>query len=156
MPKTRSTVRPLRASTVIAVGCLTLGMFAKGLAYNCQLSHDLGVTESTLSRWRRGNAMSTDHAVKLARHLGVTLDWLVTGRLYTGEVVDAPPRHVADIIAKYAGLPDDAKRVVLKLSRLLGKRGRGRSWTQSGHLRPICLRQSAAKRLHRTTVSRNA
>lgn len=59
---------------------LSAAMLAKGKSFNCQLCHDLGVTESTLSRWRSGKIMSVSKAVELCEHLDITLDWLVFGR----------------------------------------------------------------------------
>lgn len=43
------------------------------------IAEELGVTESSLSRWCNGHEISLVHAVALARCLDVSLDWLITG-----------------------------------------------------------------------------
>jgi transcriptional regulator with XRE-family HTH domain len=44
------------------------------------LALEIGVDESALSRWRHGQQISLENAVRLATHLDVSLDWLLTGR----------------------------------------------------------------------------
>ena len=63
---------------------LTAAMVSNGMLYNCQLCYDLGVSESTLSRWRSGRPLSLEHAVALCRRLEITLDYLFTGSTLDG------------------------------------------------------------------------
>jgi transcriptional regulator with XRE-family HTH domain len=44
------------------------------------LALDLGVDQSTISRWTKDGGMSLDHAVALCSQLGISLDWLIFGR----------------------------------------------------------------------------
>jgi transcriptional regulator with XRE-family HTH domain len=44
------------------------------------LADDLGVNQSTISRWTSHGGMSLDHATALCRRLDISLDWLVFGR----------------------------------------------------------------------------
>lgn len=44
------------------------------------LALDLGVNQSTISRWTKDGGMSLDHATALCRHLDISLDWLIFGR----------------------------------------------------------------------------
>lgn len=55
-------------------------MRKRGMEFNCQLSHTLGVAESTLSRWRAGRPISLEHAVALCSALDISLDYLLLGR----------------------------------------------------------------------------
>jgi len=44
------------------------------------MAAEMGVSQAALSKWRQGHAMSVDHASRLCAILGVSLDWLLTGR----------------------------------------------------------------------------
>lgn len=44
------------------------------------MAAEMGVSPAALSKWRQGHAMSVDHASRLCAILGVSLDWLLTGR----------------------------------------------------------------------------
>lgn len=44
------------------------------------LSVDLGVSESTISRWRQGTQISSDNVIKLCRALDISADWLLLSR----------------------------------------------------------------------------
>ena len=60
---------------------ITQAMEARAILYNCQLCYDIGVSESTLSRWRAGRPLSLSHAVDLCASLGISLHFLLTGEL---------------------------------------------------------------------------
>lgn len=92
---------------------LSAAMLAKGKSFNCQLCHDLGVTESTLSRWRSGKIMSVSKAVELCEQLDITLDWLVFGRSESrGERVASAGQGWLDL---YALLSTEEQHLVLRL-----------------------------------------
>jgi transcriptional regulator with XRE-family HTH domain len=44
------------------------------------LAAQLGVNESTISRWQRNQGLSVEHAARLCDALDISLDWLVLGR----------------------------------------------------------------------------
>lgn len=52
----------------------------RGVRKLYSLALDLGVDQSTISRWTKDGGMSLDHAAALCSHLGVSLDWLIFGR----------------------------------------------------------------------------
>ena len=56
-------------------------MAIRKFRYNCQLCYDLGVTESSLSRWRSGNPISTANAIKLCILLDISIEWLIFGEI---------------------------------------------------------------------------
>lgn len=58
---------------------ISAAMKRRGMKYNCQLCYAIGVSESTLSRWRMGRPLSLKHAVALSYNLGISLDHLLTG-----------------------------------------------------------------------------
>ncbi|MFL6858273.1 MAG: helix-turn-helix domain-containing protein [Allosphingosinicella sp.] len=66
------------------------------------LALDLGVDQSTISRWTTGGAMSLDHAAALCDRLNLSLDWLVFGRggmdpRGRGEIIEA----IADLLDSF-------------------------------------------------------
>ncbi len=58
---------------------LDLALRARRIGKMYALAVALGVDGSALSRWRRGRPISVDSLVRLAHHLGVSIDWLLTG-----------------------------------------------------------------------------
>ena len=44
------------------------------------LALEIGVNESALTRWKKGDAISTANAVRLCQVLDISLDWLLLGR----------------------------------------------------------------------------
>lgn len=44
------------------------------------LAIELGVNESAISRWRKGQPITMDNAINLCRALDVSADWLILGR----------------------------------------------------------------------------
>jgi transcriptional regulator with XRE-family HTH domain len=98
---------------------LSAAMSARGLMYNCQLCYDLGVTESSLSRWRSGGPMSVSMAVNLARLLGVSVDWLITGRAGSDGARRAAGQEQNEVTALFSAVSPDDRQLVLKLSSAL-------------------------------------
>jgi transcriptional regulator with XRE-family HTH domain len=93
-------------------------MLSSGLMYNCQLCYDLGVTESSLSRWRSGGPMSVAMAVELAEKLGVSLEWLVKGG-GGGDEADHAARDRDEVTNLFAALRPADRQLVLALNRAL-------------------------------------
>lgn len=58
-------------------------MLKRDLQYNCQLCYDLGVSESSLSRWRSGHPLTTLNAINLCLYLNISIEWLLFGRTNT-------------------------------------------------------------------------
>ncbi len=44
------------------------------------LAYELGVAESTVSRWKQSGPISTKNAIQLCDALDVSMDWLLAGR----------------------------------------------------------------------------
>lgn len=106
---------------------LSAAMRARGIHYNCQLCYDVGVKESTLSRWRSGAPMSIANAISIADYLGVSLDWLLMGRIAALETSRTSDRSFADLVDAIATLPTFDQRLVLSLSRALVGQQRGQA-----------------------------
>lgn len=45
------------------------------------LAHDLGVSQSAISRWRSGGNISLENLTRLCDRLHVSADWVLLGRL---------------------------------------------------------------------------
>ena len=91
-------------------------MAATGKLYNCQLAYDLGVTESSLSRWRSGAPMSVSMAMGLAKQLGVSIDWLVTGREGPDEEIETGD-DLAEVTNLFSVLAPADRQLVVELNR---------------------------------------
>ncbi len=59
---------------------LRIAMKARGVYKQYSLAVDLGVDQSTLSRWSKGGSLTLQHALKLSEALDVSLDWILLGR----------------------------------------------------------------------------
>lgn len=59
---------------------LNVAIKTRGVTKMMSLAADLGVDESAISRWRRGGAMTLQHAAMVCRLLDVSMDWLILGR----------------------------------------------------------------------------
>jgi len=55
-------------------------MSLRGHVKAAGLAHELGVTESTISRWKNGQPITVQNAIALSQALSVTLDWLLQGK----------------------------------------------------------------------------
>lgn len=92
---------------------ITLAMSAKGMSYNCHLSYDLGVTEATLSRWRKGAIMSIENAINLAEKLDISLDWLLLGcEPSSGDGSYQANTEIGQMLTEYNLLSDEDKELV--------------------------------------------
>lgn len=98
---------------------LSAAMTARGLKHNCQICYDLGVTESSLSRWRSGGPLSISMAVNLARLLGVSVDWLVTGSEAVSDLQNCMGREHQEIVMLFSALSPSDRELLLKLSEAL-------------------------------------
>ena len=59
---------------------LRRALAARGVRKQMSLAAQLGVNESTISRWQRNQGLSVEHAARLCEALDISLDWLVLGR----------------------------------------------------------------------------
>lgn len=100
---------------------LSAAMFLDGRTYNCQLSYELGVTESSLSRWRSGGPMSVSMAIAIAQKLGVSIDWLILGKTNGMEEVDYDLSDFQEIATLFTTLSPVDKALVLNLGAELTK-----------------------------------
>lgn len=70
------------------------------------LALEIGVDESAISRWRSGHTISLANAVRLAVHLDISLDWLLTGRGHLNSHLppqeDGPRCALADCMGRHA------------------------------------------------------
>ncbi|HEY1926292.1 MAG TPA: helix-turn-helix domain-containing protein [Caulobacteraceae bacterium] len=101
---------------------LSAAMFRDGRVYNCQLCYDLGVTESSLSRWRSGGPMSVAMTMALAQKLGISIDWLILGREPDDDDPTAPAPGLEEVAQLFAAILPSDKSVVLALGEELSKR----------------------------------
>jgi transcriptional regulator with XRE-family HTH domain len=93
-------------------------MRGRGMEFNCQLSHLIGVAESTLSRWRSGRPISLEHAVTLCSALQISLDFLLLGRSGSSEAGSFSAQLVR-LSEIYRGLDSDRRELFLRLLRSL-------------------------------------
>ena len=65
------------------------------------LAAEIGVDQSAISRWRKGQPISLANAVVLCHALDISLDWLVTGQgtmeAHRG-VVSTPAELIAEVL----------------------------------------------------------
>jgi transcriptional regulator with XRE-family HTH domain len=120
VPITLSAASTVRRRLDVARGArLSAAMLARGLTYNCQVCYDLGVTESSLSRWRSGGPISVAMAVALASRLDVTVDWLVRGR--SGQHSATARSDFDALSVLFARLWPTDRLLLLSLSRALAQ-----------------------------------
>lgn len=104
---------------------LSAAMVAKGWAFNCQLAYDLQVTESSLSRWRSGGPMSVAKAIELAKHLGTSVHWLVTGQDWVDQAPSAVSPRLAGVVELFSKLSPSDRQIVIALNRAIVERQPG-------------------------------
>lgn len=100
---------------------LSAAMFLDGRTYNCQLSYELGVTESSLSRWRSGGPMSVSMAIAIAQKLGVSIDWLILGETDGVGESNGNLSSFQENTTLFATISPADKALVLKLGAELAK-----------------------------------
>lgn len=96
-------------------------MMQKGLQFNCQLCYDIGVSESTLSRWRSGRPFSLEHAVELSARLDTSLDHLLTGQSPSAEQ-SSFSSQLRQLLDFYQLLTKGNEQLLLSLMRSLACR----------------------------------
>ena len=104
-------VRSKRADPAFG-GRLREALSRRGVRKLYPLALEIGVDESALSRWRQGQPISLDNAVRLAGRLDVSLDWLVLGR-GTPDAHRVPRESDDLLMAQLCRLPSEAVRPLL-------------------------------------------
>ena len=59
---------------------LQFALGVRGLRKQMAFAVELGVNESTVSRWQRGYGLSVANVVRVCEALDISIDWLLTGR----------------------------------------------------------------------------
>ncbi|WP_275531687.1 helix-turn-helix domain-containing protein [Ensifer aridi] len=59
---------------------LEIALNARGIKKQMAFAAQLGVDDSLVSRWLRGNGLSMQNAIRVCEVLDVSLDWLLLGR----------------------------------------------------------------------------
>jgi transcriptional regulator with XRE-family HTH domain len=114
---------------------ITEAMSRRGLRYNCQLSYDIGVSESTLSRWRKGLPLSLRHAIALSCALQISLDYLLVGS--DDAALASFDAQVSQFCQIYMRLDDQHRELSLRLLRSLAAQSIGtRDGNVAGPPRP--------------------
>ena len=88
-------------------------MKARGIHKQFALAIDLGIDQSTLSRWSNGATLSAENAIKLSMALDVSLDWLLLGRGHMEQHKQQKLSHSEwQLILKLRWLPDEIRSSV--------------------------------------------
>lgn len=98
---------------------LQLALKDNGLAQK-DLAEMLQTGTSTISNWiKRGTIPSADIAIKIAQFLGVSVEWLVTGRDAVSETFS---REEVEVVRKWRAIRDDDRQTLaLLLDTFYGK-----------------------------------
>lgn len=98
---------------------LQLALKEKKLAQK-DLAKTLQTGTSTISNWiKRGTIPAADTAVKIAQLLGVSVEWLVTGRDAVSETFS---REEVELVRKWRAIKDDDRQTLtLLLDTFYGK-----------------------------------
>lgn len=98
---------------------LRMALQVRGVRKRYGLALDLGIDQSTLSRWTNGGAMSLDHAAALSEHLDISLDWLILGRgpMDHGDLLQREP--IITLAAHLQALPLDLQECMGKIAAAL-------------------------------------
>ncbi|MBZ7924354.1 helix-turn-helix domain-containing protein [Ensifer adhaerens] len=59
---------------------LKVALEAKGVKKQMAFAAQIGVNDSVVSRWKRGQKLTLQNAVRICQALDISLDWLVLGR----------------------------------------------------------------------------
>lgn len=86
-----------------------------------ELAGELGVSRSAVAQWEmtRGTAPSVENLIALARHSGMTFEYLATGRGPRGH--DRPVTAVAEQPAEYSALSRQQQRLLAAFEALSAK-----------------------------------
>lgn len=94
----------------------------KGLK-NADISRMTGISNSTLSEWKSGkHSMKTESLIRIAECLGVSIEYLVTGKEY-----DDPQRLDPDTAAAAAAISGDmTMMMIVSVSSKLNQEGKNK------------------------------
>ena len=82
-------------------------MKEKHISKSYALAVQLGVAESTISRWKQSGPISLDKAIQLCEALDVSMDWLFAGRTNADiRETSQNPNHKELIYRKIDELPN--------------------------------------------------
>ncbi len=81
----------------------------------------IGASSGNVSKWKKGSVPNIELALQLARHLGVTLDYLVTGEdVYSAPIPVANP-ELSDMekecLAIIRGIPAEKQKMCMDFLR---------------------------------------
>lgn len=72
------------------------------------LAIEIGVNESTISRWRKGAPIATDNVIKLCRSLDISADWLLLARGHIDQHISLSVNHdERELLDLVRSLPPD-------------------------------------------------
>ena len=78
-----------------------------------KLAEDLGLRRPTLSDWKRNGAIPAgDICIKIADYLGVSVEWLITGKEKEGNGLTLEERH---LLTLWAHLTSEQKDTISTL-----------------------------------------
>ncbi|MGN7291912.1 helix-turn-helix domain-containing protein [Rhizobium sp. SAFR-030] len=59
---------------------LKLALRIRGIRKQMAFASEIGVSESVVSRWKRGGGLSLGNAMRICETLDISMDWLLLGR----------------------------------------------------------------------------
>ena len=81
------------------------------------ITADLGISSSTMSSWAagRGSIPNANVAAQIAEYLGVSLDWLITGKEYECHETarNLPPPEILELAEDIYRLPQNLQELVI-------------------------------------------
>lgn len=84
-----------------------------------QLGLAIGVQGASITGWKKGSYPRADTAVKIAQFLGVSVEWLVTGRDAVSETFS---REEVEVVRRWRAIKDeDRQTLALLLDTFYGK-----------------------------------
>lgn len=88
---------------------LVQAMRARQIKKTYAIAIEVGVSESSFSRWRNGGTISTESAIKICEVLDISLDWFLAGR---GNMNQHKERSITDyeyqLVKNLRNLPQEA------------------------------------------------
>lgn len=93
---------------------LTKAMRNSNFNKSIVIAYELGVDESTISRWKHGGHISMVHAIKLCTVLNVSLDWMFLTKSQGENAIDEMNQSITqEFENKISKLPLTAKKSFL-------------------------------------------
>ena len=81
------------------------------------ITADLGISSSTMSSWAagRGSIPNANVAAQIAEYLGVSLDWLITGKEYECHETarNLPPPEILELAEDIYRLPVEFQKIII-------------------------------------------